>query len=188
MQPLPSVRHHEGTNGARTSGGQANAESMINLLNDVLATEIIGILCYKRQYDMTAGIPSRHMQAQFFEHVTEGQAHADHLVERIVQLGGRPDVSPERLISRTHAEYYVEVDSVGRMLAVDLFAERIAIEHYRKMTVSLGVADLTTQQVLELMLGQEDAYAESRASLVNDCTSEGEIDGTALPGASCAQH
>jgi bacterioferritin len=188
MEPLPGVRHHEGTDGARTRAGQANAESMIRLLNDALAREIIGILLYRYQYFMmTAGISSRHMKAQFLKHVAEKQPQADHLAERIVQLGGRPDVSSERLISWTHAEY-VEVDSVGRMFAVDLSAERIAIEHYREMTVFLGADDLTTQQILEMMLVPEEAQAESRATLVKDCTSEGEIHVTALLGASCAQH
>ena len=187
MQPLPGVRHHKSSDGARSRGGQAKAESMIKLLNDALATEIINILCSRYQYFMTAGNRSRHRQAQFLEQVGEAQGHADHLVERIVQLGGRPDVSPERLISRTQAAY-VGVDAVGRMFAVDLFAERIAIEHYREMTVSLGAEELTSQQVLAMMLGRKDTSAESRASLVRDCTSEGESDDTALSGASCVQH
>ena len=158
---------------------------MIKLLNDALAIEMITILRYWYQYFMSTGICAHHSQAQVLGHVVEVQERADQLVERIVQLGGRPDVSPERLMSRTHAEY-VEVDSVGRMFAVDLFAERIAIEHYRAMTVFLGAEDLTNQQVLELMLGPEDAYAESRASLVRDGTSEKESSVTASPRASCA--
>jgi bacterioferritin (cytochrome b1) len=91
--------------------------------------------------------------------VAEKQPQADQLAERIVQLGGRPDVSSERLISWTHAEY-VEVDSAGRMFAVGLSAERIAIEHYREKTVSLGAENLTNQQVLEMVLALEDAQAE----------------------------
>ena len=160
---------------------------MIGLLNDALATEIINILRYRDQYFMTPSTSSRHMKAQFLEHVAEEWAHADQLAERIVELGGRPDVSPERLISRTHAEY-VEVDSVGRMFAVDLFAERIAIERYRERTVSLGAEDLTYQQVLEMMLAPKDAHAESLISLVKNCTSEKEIYVTTSPNASCAQH
>jgi bacterioferritin len=187
MQPLPGVRHHEGTDGARTRAGQANAERMIRLLNDALAAEMINIFCSRSQYFMTAGIRSRHMKAQFLKHVAEKQPQADQLAERIVQLGGRPDVSSERLISWTHAEY-VEVDSAGRMFAVGLSAERIAIEHYREKTVSLGAENLTNQQVLEMVLALEDAQAESLVSCVRDCTSEGEIDVTALPSASCAQH
>ena len=187
MQPLPGVRHHESTNGARTRGGQAKAERMIKLLNDALAAEMINILCSRSQYLLTGVIRSRHMQAQFLESVAETQAHADHLAERIVQLGGRPDVSPERLISWTHAAY-VEVDSGGGMFAVDLSAERIAIEHYREKTVSLGAKNLANQQVLEMVLALEDAQAESLVSCVRDCTSESEIEVTARPSASCAQH
>jgi len=174
MQPLPGARHHEGPDCVRTNGDQTKAESLIKLLNDALAREIISLLRYWYQYFMSAGICARHRQAQFLGHVVEVQGHADQLAERIVQLGGRPDVFPERLMSRTRAGY-VKVDSVGRMFAGDLFAERIAIEHYRAMTVSLGVADLTTQQIVEMILAQEESHAESLVSLARDGTSERDL-------------
>ncbi|GKS63272.1 hypothetical protein YTPLAS72_05760 [Nitrospira sp.] len=82
----------------------------------------------------------------------------------------------------------MEVDSGGGMFAVDLSAERIAIEHYREKTVSLDAKNLANQQVLEMVLALEGAQAESLVSCVRDCTSEREIEVTALPSASCAQH
>lgn len=150
-----------------TSGYKANAETVIRLLNDALATEIICILRYKRHYFMTAGINSRHVKAKFFQHVIEEQAHADQLAERIVQLGGKLDLSPERLLNRSHAEH-IEGDSLVEMVTADLIAERIEIDGYRGMIASIGADDPMTRQVLERILAQEEDHAENLAGLLRD--------------------
>ena len=73
--------------GAMTSGYKAKAETVIKLLNDALATEIVCVLRYKRHYFMATGISSLSVKGEFLQHATEEQAHADQLAERIVQLG-----------------------------------------------------------------------------------------------------
>ena len=134
-------------------------------MNEALATEIICILRYKRHYFMTAGIRSRHVKAKFLQHMTEERAHADQLVECIVQMGSEPDLSPERLLSRSHAEH-VEGDSLTEMITADLLAERISIDRYRAMIAALGAYDPTTRQVLEQILAQEETHAENLAGLL----------------------
>ena len=148
-----------------TLGCKANAETVIRLLNEALATEIICILRYKRHYFMTAGIRSRHVKAKFLQHMTEERAHADQLVECIVQMGSEPDLSPERLLSRSHAEH-VEGDSLTEMITADLLAERISIDRYRAMIAALGAYDPTNRQVLEQILAQEETHAENLAGLL----------------------
>ena len=150
-----------------TSGRKANAETVIRLLNEALAAEVICILRYKRHYFMTVGMSTRPVQATFLQYVAEEQAHADQLVERIVQLGSKPDLSHERLLSRSHAEH-VEGDSLAEMITADLVAERISIDSYRAMIVSIGDDDPTTRQVLERILAQEEAHAENLAGLLRD--------------------
>ena len=148
-----------------TLGYKGNAETVIRLLNEALAAEIICVLRYKRHYFMTAGIRSRHVKAKFLQHVTEERAHADQLVQRIIQLGSKPDLSHERLLSRSHAEH-VEGDSLREMITADLLAERIAIDSYRAIIASIGVDDPTTRQVLEQILAEEEAHAENLAGLL----------------------
>ncbi len=152
---------------ATTEGDKANKKTVIRLLNEALATEVICILRYKRHYFMTAGISARHVKARFLQHVTEERAHADQLLERIVQLGGKPDLSPERLLIRSHAEH-IEGESLVEMIAADLLDERIAIASYRDMITAIGSDDPTTQQVLAQILAQEEAHAENLASLLAD--------------------
>ena len=153
--------------GAMTSGYKANAETVIKLLNDALATEIVCVLRYKRHYFMATGISSLSVKGEFLQHATEEQAHADQLAERIVQLGGEPNLSPEGMLNRSHSEY-VEGETLVEMITENLIAERIAIESYREMVAYVGTDDATTRQLLERILAQEEEHAEDLAGLLND--------------------
>src|SRR5690349_7554666 len=107
----------------------AHTETVIGLLNDALAMNIIPIIRYKRHYLMTAGIRSRRAKAKFLQHVTEERTHADQLVERIIQMGGKPNLSQEWMLSRRHSDHVAE-DSLAEMIAADLLAERISIDSF----------------------------------------------------------
>jgi bacterioferritin len=153
--------------GAMTSGYKANAKTVIKLLNEALATEIVCVLRYKRHYFMATGINSLSVKGEFLQHATEEQAHADHLAERIVQLGGEPNLSPEGMLNRSHSEY-VEGVTLVEMITENLIAERIAIDSYREMVAYVGTDDSTTRQLLERILAQEEEHAEDLAGLLND--------------------
>ena len=167
MQPWPCANRNDAEDAALTLGDKANRETVIRLLNEAQAKEILCILRYKRHYFMTAGISARRVKAKFLQHVAEERAHADLLAARIVQLGGEPELSPAQLLSRSHAEH-VEGNSLAEMLTADLLAERISIDHYRAMIAMIGDDDPTTRQVLERILVQEEAHAENLASLMRD--------------------
>ena len=151
--------------GAMTASYKAKVETVITLLNEALATELVCVLRYKRHYFMASGINSLGVKAEFLQHAAEEQLHADQLAERIVQLGGEPNLSPEGMLSRSHSEY-VEGDSLVEMLTEDLVAERIAIDSYREMVTYAGTDDPTTRRILEGILAQEEEHAEDLASLL----------------------
>jgi bacterioferritin len=151
--------------GAITPGYHADRAVVVKLLNEALATEIICVLRYKRHYFMAKGIHAESVAAEFKEHATEEQQHADQIAERITQLGGEPDFSPEGLTSRSHAEY-VEGNSLEDMIKEDLVAERIAIDSYREMIEYLGTNDITTRRMLEEILAKEEEHADDLASLL----------------------
>ncbi|MEO5956494.1 MAG: DUF892 family protein [Nitrospiraceae bacterium] len=157
--------------GAMTAGYKAKVETVIKLLNEALATEIVCVLRYKRHYFMAKGISSLSVKGEFLQHATEEQAHADQLAERIVQLGGEPNLSPEGILDRSHSEY-VEGESLAEMITEDLIAERIAIDSYREMITYVGTDDPTTRKVLEKILAQEEEHAEDLSSLLKDLGSE----------------
>lgn len=153
--------------GAVTSGYKADLETVIRLLNEALATEIICTLRYKRHYYMASGINADSVAQEFLQHANEEQAHADQIAARIVQLGGAPNFSPEGLASRSHAEY-VEGEGLIDMIKEDLVAERIAIDSYREMIEYLGTRDSTTRRMLEGILAMEEEHADDLAGLLEE--------------------
>ena len=153
--------------GAVTPGYQADRETVLKLLNEALATEIVCVLRYKRHYFMASGIHAQSVAAEFLQHANEEQLHADEIAGRIVQLGGEPNFSPEGLLSRSHAEY-VEGESLVDMIKEDLVAERIAIDSYREMIIYLGNKDSTTRRMLEGILAMEEEHADDLVSLLEE--------------------
>ena len=137
----------------------------MKLLNEALATEIVCVLRYKRHYFMAQGMNAESVKSEFLTHAGEEQAHADELAERIVQLGGEPNLSPDGLSSRSHSEY-VEGENLQDMIKEDLVAERIAIESYRDMIGFVGSNDPTTRRLLESILMKEEEHAEDLVSLL----------------------
>ena len=156
-------RHIE--QGAVTPSYKADVQTVVKLLNQALATEIVCVLRYKRHYYMATGINVPQAQQEFLQHANDEQMHADQIAARIVQLGGEPNFSPEGLASRSHAEY-VEGESLGEMIKEDLVAERVAIDSYGEMIRYLGDRDPTTRRMLETILAAEEEHAEDLASLL----------------------
>ena len=151
--------------GAVTPGYHADRDVVLKLLNEALATEIICTLRYKRHHYMAKGIHAESVAAEFLQHAQEESQHADQLAERITQLGGAPDFSPDGLASRSHAEY-VEGGSLEEMIKEDLVAERIAIDSYRGFIQYLADQDPTTRRMLESILAVEEQHADELAGLL----------------------
>src|ERR1051325_9700463 len=153
--------------GAMTAGYKADRDTVVKILNEALATEIVCVLRYKRHYFMASGINAEGAAAEFLQHATDEQGHADQIAQRIVQLGGAPNFSPEGLLMRSHAEY-VEGNSLIDMIKEDLVAERIAIDSYREMIVYLGSNDSTTRRMLEGILAVEEEHADDLVGLLQE--------------------
>jgi bacterioferritin len=153
--------------GAVTAGYGADRETVIKLLNDALATELVCVLRYKRHYFMSQGINAQSVADEFLEHATEEQGHADRIAARIVQLGGEPDLSPDSLSTRSHSEY-VEAESLLNMIRENLVAERIAIDSYRELITYLGDRDPTTRRMMEEILAVEEEHADDLVDLLQD--------------------
>jgi bacterioferritin len=152
-------------NGAVTEGYRADRKTVVKLLNEALATEIVCVLRYKRHYFMATGINAESVAAEFLEHANDEQGHADQIAARIVQLSGEPNFNPEGLLTRSHAEY-VEGDSLQDMIKEDLVAERIAIDSYRDMINYFGNDDPTSRRLMEEILAVEEEHADDLVNLL----------------------
>jgi bacterioferritin len=153
--------------GAVTEGYSADRETVIKVLNEALATEIVCVLRYKRHYFMASGIHAEGVAAEFLQHANDEQGHADQIAQRIVQLGGAPNFNPEGLLTRSHAEY-VEGETLTDMIKEDLVAERIAIDSYRDIIQYLGNDDPTTRRMMETILAVEEEHADDLVSLLDE--------------------
>lgn len=153
--------------GAVTPGYGPWRDDIVKLLNDALATELVCILRYKRHYFTAHGIASPNVAAEFLEHANDEAGHADRIAERIVQLGGDPDFSPDSLSGRSHADYDASPD-LKSMIRANLVAERVAVETYRQMIELIGDKDPTTRRLLEDVLHDEEEHADDMRDLLDD--------------------
>ena len=158
-------RHIE--EGAVTASYKADRATVVKLLNEALATEIVCVLRYRRHHFMAAGMNAEPVAQEFLTHANEEQQHADQIAARIVQLNGEPNFSPEGLLTRSHAEY-VEGDNLIDMIKENLVAERIAIDSYREMIDYIGNKDTTTTRMMEGILAMEEEHADDLVGLLED--------------------
>lgn len=134
-------------------------DDIVKLLNDALATELTCVLRYRRHHFTAQGLASPKIAEEFMVHADAELSHADRIAERIMQLGGEPDFHPDRLLSRSHAEYN-EPTELRAMIEANLVAERVAVESYRQMIGLVADKDPTTRKLLEEVLADEEEHAE----------------------------
>ena len=165
MQELRRRAREHMDAGPVTSNYEGDVATTIKLLNDALATEIVCVLRYKFHAITAQGIHSESVKAEFAAHARDEEAHADMIGERINQLGGKPDLDPAGLLTRS-ATQYVEGHDLRSMIEEDLVAERIAIETYRAMIRYFASHDPTTRQMLETILAKEEEHANDMHDLL----------------------
>jgi len=151
--------------GAVTDSYKADVKQVVKVLNDVLATELVCVLRYKRHYYMAQGINSDSVKEEFKQHAAEEQQHADWVAERITQLGGEPDFRPTTLADRSASEY-AEGKSLIDMIKEDLVAERIAVQTYSEIIRWLHNDDPTTKILIEEINKKEEEHANDMFDLL----------------------
>lgn len=153
--------------GPVTDSYGVDRDRVIAVLNQVLATEIVCYLRYKRHYFTATGIHAAPVAAEFLEHATQELEHADMVAKRITELGGEPDFDPAGLITRSHSEY-VAGGNLLEMVKEDLIAERIAITSYQEIVRWLRDGDPTTAQLMTTILAVEEEHATDLLSILED--------------------
>jgi len=151
--------------GAVTPAYKADVKQTIDILQSVLATEIVCVLRYTMNAIAATGISSDSVKEEFEQHAKEEQGHMREVAERINQLGGTPNFNPEGLLSRSASEYSVGGNLV-EMIKENLVAERIACEHYRELIRYFADKDPTTRVMMEGILVNEEEHANDMHDLL----------------------
>jgi bacterioferritin len=144
---------------------QGDVGQTIDILQSVLATELVCVLRYTMHAIAATGIASDGAREEFAEHAKDEQGHVMQVAERINQLGGRPNFNPEGLASRS-ASQYVEGENLVDMIKENLIAERIAVDHYRELIRFFGDKDPTTRVMLEGILAVEEEHTNDMHDLL----------------------
>jgi bacterioferritin len=158
------ARKHIGEGGI-TFTYQGNAERSVEILQTVLATEIVCVLRYTMHAIAATGISSEGVKSEFEQHAKEEREHMLAVAERINQLGGKPNFHPEGLESRAASEYG-DAETLIEMIKENLIAERIAIDHYRELIRYFEDHDPGTRVMLEGILVVEEEHANDMHDLL----------------------
>ncbi len=137
----------------------------VEILQSVLATELVCVLRYTQHSIVASGINSSAAKAEFAEHARQEQEHAQWVAERITQLGGTPDFNPDTLTGRSASQFAAGADLVD-MIKENLIAERIAVAHYQELIRFFGDNDPTTRVLIERVLEVEEEHADDMHDLL----------------------
>jgi bacterioferritin len=144
---------------------QGDVKKTIDILQAVLATEIVCVLRYTMHAVAASGIYSEGVKDEFAQHAKEEREHMERVAERINQLGGKPNFNPEGLASRAASEYG-SAEKLVDMIQENLIAERIAVDHYRELIRYFGDDDPGTRTMLEAILSVEEEHANDMHDLL----------------------
>ncbi len=165
VQTLRARAREQIEKGAITSTYKGDVEQAVEILQAVLATEIVCVLRYTQNAVSASGLASEAVKDEFLEHAKEEREHMMAVAERINQLGGKPNFSPEGLATRSASEYH-DGPTLIDMIKENLIAERIAIEHYQELIRYFGNDDPTTERMLKWILAKEEEHADDMHDLL----------------------
>jgi bacterioferritin len=158
------ARENLGDGGITPSYG-GDPKKTIDILQTVLATEIVCVLRYTMHAVAATGISSEAVKEEFDTHAKEERVHMRAVAERINQLGGKPDFDPKGLETRAASEYG-DAENLVEMIKENLIAERIAVDHYRELIRYFGDRDPGTRKMLENILVVEEEHANDMHDLL----------------------
>lgn len=165
MQQLRAQARKSLECGPVTPTYQGDVKQTIDILQSVLATEIVCVLRYTQNAIAATGISSEGVKKEFEEHAAEEQTHMKAVAERINQLGGTPNFDPEGLATRS-ASQYAGGGNLVEMIKENLIAERIACDHYRELIRYFADRDPTTRVMMEGILTNEEEHANDMHDLL----------------------
>jgi bacterioferritin len=171
IEKIRSQARDHMSDGAVTTQSEAKTSQIVDILNDVLATEIVCWMRYQQHAIVSAGINRADVAAEFTEHAAQELNHALLAAARLSQLGADPDFSPSTLTKRSHTDYVTfESTDLEGMLKENLVAERIVIQIYQELVKWLADDDPTTRRMVEHILEEEEEHADDLIDLLGDLT------------------
>ncbi len=159
-----------GTKGREIIGMDVN--EIVKELNKALADEWLAYYQYWIGAKVAKGPMRGAVVAELEEHASEELEHAGMLVERMMQLGGTPILSPEEWYKVTNCGYDAPSDpKVKKLLKQNIKGEQCAIDVYQKLSKMLKDKDPITYQMVLEILEDEVEHEEDLEALLEDMES-----------------
>ena len=146
-----------------------NVEELIHLLNKAYCDEWLAYYQYWVGAKIVVGIPRHHLQEELLEHANEELDHASRLADRIIQLGGRPEIDPKKWYELSSCGYLVPRDpGVDALLDQNLKGERCAIVIYKKLLDYVKGKDMITGHLIRHILEEEIEHEQDLEDIRDD--------------------
>jgi bacterioferritin len=156
-----------GTKGREIIG--MDVDELIELLNKAYADEWLAYYQYWVGAKVAEGPMRGAVVAELEEHAADELRHAGMLVERILQLGGTPIITPEDWYKMTNCGYDAPEDpKVTSLLEQNIKGEQCAIDVYQKLLEAVKDKDPITYNMVLEILADEVEHEDDLQTMLED--------------------
>ncbi len=148
-----------------TPAYHGDVQQTIDILQSVLATEIVCVLRYTMNAIAATGISSERVKEEFEQHAKEEQGHMRWWRSGSTNWADRRTSIPKGW-RRGRPHSMSEGANLVEMIKENLVAERIACEHYRELIRYFADKDPTTRVMMEGILTNEEEHANDMHDLL----------------------
>jgi bacterioferritin len=158
-----------GSKGTEIVKDKLDVDELLKLLNKAYADEWLAYYQYWVGAQVVQGPMRGLLESELMEHAGDELRHAGMLVERMIQLGGTPLITPEDWYKHTNCGYEAPTDpSVHALLEQNIKGEQCAIDVYNKLVqMTQGKDPVTHRMVLEI-LADEVEHEEDLEAILED--------------------
>ena len=133
-----------------------DAPELIQMLNEALCEEWLAYYQYWIGARMMEGPMRSEIEPELLLHANQELNHAVMVVERIIQIGGTPVLTPAEWMKLSKCAYEIPSDPyVEAILNQNLTGERCAIARYKGIADFTSGKDHTTHQMAVTILNEE---------------------------------
>ncbi|TAL69282.1 MAG: ferritin [Bacteroidetes bacterium] len=146
-----------------------DVNQLISVLNATLSEEWLAYYQYWIGARLMEGPMRSEIEPELMLHATQEFNHAVLLVNRIIQLGGTPVLSPSDWMVLARCDYDAPTDPyVEIILEQNLKGERCAIQRYKEIADFTNGKDHSTFQIAITILNEELEHEEDIEGWIND--------------------
>ena len=146
-----------------------NVDELIQMLNEALCEEWLAYYQYWIGARMMEGPMRSEIEPELLVHANQELNHAVLVVNRIIQLGGTPVLTPSDWMKLSKCAYEVPSDPyVEVILNQNLTGERCAIQRYKGIADFTNGKDHSTHQMATTILNEELEHEQDIEDWITD--------------------